>query len=401
MTRALSRVAGKRLHYSCRQAALKIGVLSMKNIFRSLAIIAIAAVIGLSSTSCSGKSGGSKNITSAEALKEYLDKQPANSSDKPIKVAMKANDEMLKSIGTIIKSAGKYVSLDLSGSPLKTIPDAAFYENEKKEGCSTLVNIIIPNGVTSIGQSAFLRCTSLASVTIGNSVTSIEQEAFGGCTRLASVNIPDSVTRIGISVFAGCTSLASITIPDSVTSIGNRAFQGCTSLASVTIPDSVTEIRDYAFFGCTSLASITIPNSVTSIGERAFQGCTILASITLPDSVTGIWPAAFSGCTSLSSVTIGNSVPSIGPDVFSDCASLTRITIPDSVKGIWYDAFSGCSSLASVTFRGTISPDGFLISLNRTAFPGDLRAKFFATDRTNGTPGTYTRASGGTTWTRQ
>jgi hypothetical protein len=200
----------------------------MKNKRLKEAIVILMVVLLF--PSCTGKAGaqtgGGKTINSANELKEYLDKQPANSPDKPIKIAMKANDAMLKNIGTVIKEAGKYVSLDLSGSPLTKILYGAF------EGCTPLVGIIIPNSVTSIGQSAFSGCERLTSVTIPNSVTSIGNYAFSGCERLTSVTIPASVTSIGEGAFWGC-DLASITIPDSVTSIGDSAFMW-------TFPTSVT-----------------------------------------------------------------------------------------------------------------------------------------------------------------
>ena len=71
-------------------------------------------------------------------------------------------------------------------------------------------DLVIPNGVTSIGQYAFYDCTSLTSVTIGNSVTSIGQTAFRGCTSLTSVTIGNSITEIGGSAFNGCTSLKEV-----------------------------------------------------------------------------------------------------------------------------------------------------------------------------------------------
>ena len=69
--------------------------------------------------------------------------------------------------------------------------------------------------------------------------------------------IPDGVTEIGEGAFEDCTSLTSVSIPSSVTYIGETAFRGCTSLASMTIPNSVTTIGDGAFYGCKSLASVT------------------------------------------------------------------------------------------------------------------------------------------------
>ena len=197
-----------------------------------------------------------------------------------------------------------------------------------------LDNITIADGVTSIGEKAFLNCSSLASVTIPDSVTSIGEEAFSGCWSLTSITIPDSVTEIGGNAFQG-TAIANtyvnvsnlakyceknishslrgsihilidgkevtdLVIPDSVTSIGNYAFYGCSSLASVTIPDSVTSIGKWAFRECSSLASVTIGNGVTSIGQEAFYNCRSLASIycraiTPPSGAHGMFYVTASG----------------------------------------------------------------------------------------------------------
>jgi len=130
----------------------------MKNLFKVLGIIAILAVIGFSMAACGG---GEKSINSADALKAYLDSQPANSPDKPIKVAMKINENMVEDVREAINSAGKYVSLNLTGSPITTIPEDA--------GCKNLVGITIPNSVTTIDGGAFYK-SQLTSITIGANV---------------------------------------------------------------------------------------------------------------------------------------------------------------------------------------------------------------------------------------
>jgi len=184
-----------------------------------------------------------QSLTSPEALKQYLDSQPANSPDKPIRVSMSANDLMLKNIAAAITSSGKYVSLNLTGNALTTITYNAF------QNCAALVSITIPNGVTSIRNEAFEYCINLSSITIPDSVDEIFPNAFLYCSKLTSVTIPNSVTSIGDNAFMNCQSLTSITIPKSVTSIGGSAFEYCISLASVTFQGTINRISPYSFRG--------------------------------------------------------------------------------------------------------------------------------------------------------
>ena len=226
--------------------------------------------------------------------------------------------------------------------------------------------VIIGDGVTTIGDYAFSYYSSLTSITIPNSVTDIGSHAFFSCSSLASVTIPNSVTDIGPSAFSSCKALASVHIGNSVTTIGDYAFSGSSSLTSITIPNSVTTIGNDAFSWCQALASITIPNSVTDIGPSTFHYCSSLTSIIIPNSVTDIGPSAFYGCSSLTSVTIPNSVRTIGDSAFGSCSSLTSVTIPNSVRTIGNSAFYGCSSLASVTIGKHVTNIGTDILSNNS-----------------------------------
>ena len=232
-----------------------------------------------------------------------------------------------------------------------SIGENAFYS------CCGLTSVTIPDSVTSIDKYAFEDCTGLTSVTIGNSVTSIDSGAFRGCTSLTTVNWnATACTNAGSSsypIFKDCSNLTTINIGNNVTIIPTYALYGCTGLTSVTIPDSVTSIGNYAFYGCSGLTSVTIPDSVASIGAYAFYRCSNLTNITIPDSVTSIGDSAFSGCIGLTSITIPNSVTTIGSSAFKDCSSLTSVTIGDSVTSIGDSAFSRCSNLTSINFNGT------------------------------------------------
>lgn len=128
---------------------------------------------------------------------------------------------------------------------------------------------------------------------------------------IKNVHINNGVTSIGSMSFVDCVNLANINIPNSVTSIGRCAFGECTSLTSITIPNSVTSIEDFAFSGCTSLTSITIPNSVTSIEGWAFSDCTSLRSLRISSSVITIWHNAFGDCSNLNSIFFDGYAPEV------------------------------------------------------------------------------------------
>jgi BspA type Leucine rich repeat region (6 copies) len=201
--------------------------------------------------------------------------------------------------------------------------------------------------------------TSVTSVVIPNSVTSIGNSAFYGCTSLTSLTIPNSVAIIEGGAFAECTGLTTLTIPNGVTSIENSAFFGCTGLTSVTIPNSVTSIENNAFGRCTSLRSIIIPNGVIGIASYAFARCSGLESVTFPTSLTTIENNAFEGCTSLRSIIIPNGVGTIGNNAFLNCTSLTSITIPDRY----------IAQIAQIGISGQVATDYLVNALaNNDAF---------------------------------
>ena len=264
-----------------------------------------------------------------------------------------------------------------------------------------ITEVVIENGVTSIGNYAFYNCSKLTSVTIPGSVTAINTYAFGGCSALISITIPDGVTTIGTYAFYNCSNLTSLAIPKSVTSIGDYVFRFCSALTSFTvekgnavyhsagnciiktasktliagcnasvIPDdgSVTAIGNYAFYNCSKLTSVTIPDGVTTIGSSAFSGCSALTSITIPKSVTSIGTYAFQSCSALTSLTVEecNAVYHSAGNCIIETASKTVVAgcntsvIPNdgSVTAIGNYAFYYCSNLGTVTIPDSVTTIG-------------------------------------------
>lgn len=236
--------------------------------------------------------------------------------------------------------------------------------------CLNLHSLDLPAGVSYIGQMAFTMSgltspvyTSTrffympqsyrGSYTIPDGIKSVEVGAFYGCEGVASVTMPNSVTDMGMLAFLE-SGIKSITLSSSLRSIPESAFSECKLLKSITIPASVTSIDDFAFHG-SGLTSVSIPDNVSSIGYGAFSG-TSLTSVLLPSALTEIDQETFSGCP-LKEVKIPCSVHTIGPEAFEYCSELSSVEISEGVTSIGYNAFTGCN-LAELTLPSTLEEIG-------------------------------------------
>ena len=150
------------------------------------------------------------------------------------------------------------------GNNVASIGQMAFF------GCSGLTSITIPASVTNIGYSAFDNCIGLTAVHISDlgAWCSIEGAGSGSNPleyahhlylngeEIKNLVIPDGVTSIGNFAFTGGSELTSVTIPNSVTTIGDCAFYLCSSLTTIVIPNSVITIDAFAFSGNMNLTDV-------------------------------------------------------------------------------------------------------------------------------------------------
>lgn len=188
--------------------------------------------------------------------------------------------------------------------------------------------VIIPGGITEIGEEAFAECDTLTGITIPAGVTKIGKRAFYYCTELAGIDLPEGLTEIGEGAFELCQSLMKITIPGSLESIGKDAFNLCADDQDV--PAFYLPGLDYyrknsqRLYGCRYLVYIngelleeyTYPEGTKEIAEEDFRNCASLRRIIIPEGVTAIGQSAFENCENLEYVTLPSTLEEVGARVF-------------------------------------------------------------------------------------
>ena len=149
---------------------------------------------------------------------------------------------------------------------MKTIEGGVF------NGCRALKTIELPDGIRSIGANTF-KDTPLTEIVIPDGVTELGEGAFAYCIQLTQVTLPDSVSKIGIDCFLNCTRLAELDLPAELKSIG---FQGLrwTNAERFVLPHGTKSIGAYAFDHSPRLTEVVIPCTVSEIGEKIFNNCT-------------------------------------------------------------------------------------------------------------------------------
>ena len=203
---------------------------------------------------------------------------------------------------------------------------------------SYIVSIVLPEGLTHIGQSAFQGCYYLEQVTLPGTLTHIGAQAFYNCTDLAAIDLPGSLIEIGGRAFANCDSLTEVTIPGRVSTIGTYAFQECNYLESVVLSEGVTQVGVGMFYNCYNLKYVALPSTLTVIDEYSFYNCRNMNQFDLPEFLTKIGSYAFYNCEKLHTITLPDSMIEIGQNAFYS-ADLTSVFIPASVEKIGYYAF--------------------------------------------------------------
>ena len=176
-----------------------------------------------------------------------------------------------------------------------------------------ILSIVIEEGVTTIGNEAFVRCEKATEIQIADSVTKLGRMFMARCVKMEQVTIPDKVTVIPEYAFAICTVLTDVVLPSGIETIEANAFKQCVKFTNVVIPDNVTSIGSSAFYGCSRLQSVTIGKGMNEIAENAFAGCPALENLTwLADGEVTLGTDVFGGDTNTENITLTLTSASVG-----------------------------------------------------------------------------------------
>jgi hypothetical protein len=340
-------------------------------------------------------------FSSIEDLAAYLQNAAPRPRDNPYAAALR--DVSLTGVtdpmGQIFAALGtKYVALDLSGCTGLTIASTTAVTANGQPARGTLVSLILPDTVETIGNYAFYNCASLKSVQLPAALASIGNYAFQNCSALASVELPAALTSIGSYTFQNCSALSRLDLPEDLKTIGAYAFSGCRSLISFRLPPKLLSIAATALQNNAQLLSVEIPNisNFTGANPQLFSGCTnlslslyssgevsgpleliadgkaliendtliiALASLTgelaIPAHIKTIGPNAF--LPSQVTAVIWPSAPAaaaIGNNNFLSMPALESVVLPPTLTTVGTSAFSGCTNLASVVMPSAASLGG-------------------------------------------
>lgn len=282
-------------------------------------------------------------------------------------------------------------------STLNTIPRLIDMEST---GDMQLDEIVLNDGIKTLGNYAFWNFKNLKNIIIPESVTNIGESAFHGCTALSNLTLPDSITEIDGEAFSNCVSLGKVTLPKNLTLLGNDVFENCNAeiifpasleripelgmnaVRKVNIPEGVKIIGEDAFWACSNLKEITLPSTITSIESGAFFN-TSISGFNYPQNIDSIPINAFCG-TKLTEFSVPPKVTEINDDAFYNCTDLVKISIPESVKYIGTDVFKNCRNLTIYGYKDTAA-ESYAKANNIKFISADYKVVFKDNGRTQKT----------------
>ena len=260
----------------------------------------------------------------------------------------------------------------------KVIADGVFdnYENLKQvefpnslerigynsfRSCTSLEEISIPEGVKSIGESAFMY-SGLKKVDLPDTVVDIDDYAFMECIHLSEINLPKNIENIGRwcfdntdylldmesdeygckyvgDILLGCTGKGAkrIKIRDGTRMIATGAFEDREFIEGVYIPNSVEIMGEYVFYNCFALKEVYFQEDsrLSELKRMTFGECISLEEIELPEGLKKIQDNVFVNC-AFKSLTAPESIEYIHPYAIMQCDMLEEIRVPKKLESEYF-----------------------------------------------------------------
>jgi len=287
------------------------------------------------------------------------------------------------------KSEKVIIPASIGGIPVTALKGGVLYNEKIKQ-------VVLPEGIVSIGEYGFYDCTALTSINLPESLTSIGDSAFKGCTALTSIKLPQNLTSIEYEAFKGCVRLTNINLPKGLVDISGDAFAGCSKLTEFSVDEAnpVFAVVDGILFdkAMTTLIAYpagkkgeyTIPDGVITVQNSAFDGCGEITRINIPQSFIDS-SYSLCSCSALVDIMVSEHNPQyssidgvifnkggtallrypkgrenkdyIVPDgviiirdfAFDGCERLGAVTLPMNLQYIGEGAFKGCTNLETIT----------------------------------------------------
>ncbi|MBO4262641.1 MAG: leucine-rich repeat protein, partial [Clostridia bacterium] len=290
------------------------------------------------------------------------------------------SDRGITIINSYAFSGYEYVDKDLSAGDVIDDEDP-YYIKQSALSEHTITKIKIPEGVTTIEESAFANLTELVEVELPASLVKIGRNAFRNCAKLTTINL-DHVKFINERAFSGC-NLSTANLSE-IVAIGNYAFENCKFTNVLTLPKCSQSLGEGAFYGNADLKEVKFEANKIKIAKRAFENCG-LVSIKINAAVISAY--AFYNCKDLDDVTLGKDVSIIGECAFAG-TKVSSFNL-DGGNKYFITAYNGAMlltkdgkevALVAPNYRArmTLTLDDGVESIGSGAFSGSLATRVVA-----------------------
>lgn len=212
------------------------------------------------------------------------------------------------------------------GSNIRVLGKESFY------GCRNLKKVVLNSQLDTIASNAFQDCKVLKDIQLeqATKLRFIGNYAFNNSS-IMQVIMPPMVKTIGMLAFSNCKNLRQVKMNDALSYMGSKAFQSCDSLKTVEFGNGLRTITSEAFYSCKVLTNVKNLERITRVESNAFKFATSVQELTFGDSLQYVDMYAFSYCSNLHTLTFGRGLKNIGNYSLSQCFSLQKIILPGSI----------------------------------------------------------------------